>query len=662
MRLLPSLLLGLLLGVTSLNAQSFLQADTTFISCGGIFLDAGDSTGNYPSSSSTTTTICSDSNCLVVDFAQFKLSNNDVLEIYEGPNTAFPKIGTFAGTSSPGKIHSRNTCLTFVFTSDSSISDSGWSALVSCDTCPTPTMVKMKDSLVYGCNFTITDSDAGLPSGNYSHNENSILTICPSTNGFVEISFSQFQVELCCDLLRLFDGIDTTGQLLGSYAGFSKPPNNISTSGCLTFHFKSDGLINGTGWVSTAQCLLCPINPSASFSAIDSCNFIFFQDQSIAKPPVTYYWSFGDSTTSNLANPKHAYAGPGIYNICLTVTDSCGNSDTTCQNLNAPLTNAAFTATSSLNVASFNNQSSSDSLATWLWDFGDGDTSTLHSPTHSYASFGSYLVCLSVLGYCDTAIFCDTVDITCPKPSAAFSETSTLLKAVFINNSSTQSNANWFWTFGDGASSSAYQPVHNYSQAGTYNVCLITIDTCATDTFCDSITITCPMPTAKFNVHQNDSSIIFENVSSHSQVPIWHWTLGDGNSFNTKHPPQHIYSKNGTFKICLWVTDTCGSDSVCKNVTVNTYVGYEEVFSTGVRVYPNPSEGMLTIQIPEKIEGIQLVIIDLHGKTQIEFESGTNKGSRPIEFETTLNPGTYFLIAKSESQISTKKIIILPKQ
>lgn len=115
------------------------------------------------------------------------------------------------------------------------------------------------------CWGTMTDSDAGLPTGNYSHNEDLIFTICPTAPvGAITLTFTSFQVEQCCDLLRIFQGADTFGTLINSYSGFTIPPVQ-TVNGCVTLHFKSDGLINGTGWVMDWEINLAP-PPSPSIT------------------------------------------------------------------------------------------------------------------------------------------------------------------------------------------------------------------------------------------------------------------------------------------------------------------------------------------------------------------------------------------------------------
>lgn len=122
----------------------------------------------------------------------------------------------------------------------------------------------------------------------------------------------------------------------------------------------------------------------------------------------SYHWDFGDMTTSTAANPTHTYTMDGTYNVCLIASDCV--SDTFCTTITTcpEMLSAAFTSADTLTDATFTSMSAS--AVSYLWDFGDMNTSTAANPTHTYASTGLYTVCLTVWNLCgDSATACDTV-------------------------------------------------------------------------------------------------------------------------------------------------------------------------------------------------------------------------------------------------------------
>ncbi len=102
---------------------------------------------------------------------------------------------------------------------------------------------------------------------------------------------------------------------------------------------------------------------------------------------------------------------PGTYSACLAITDSCG-SDTLCQVISvcaAPV--AAFTS-NNVNLGTYDFTDASSPLpVTWFWDFGDGNTSTLQNPQHTYVANGIYTVCLLISDTCEADTICDTLNV-----------------------------------------------------------------------------------------------------------------------------------------------------------------------------------------------------------------------------------------------------------
>jgi PKD repeat protein len=126
--------------------------------------------------------------------------------------------------------------------------------------------------------------------------------------------------------------------------------------------------------------------------------------------PYAYAWSPSNGLSStSVANPMASPTGTTPYALQLTDANGCtSNSGDLVQILQNPTANFTFTA-NLLSVA-FTDQSTNGTG--WLWDFGDGQTSTLPSPTHTYAADGNYVVCLTVNpGTNCFASFCDTINV-----------------------------------------------------------------------------------------------------------------------------------------------------------------------------------------------------------------------------------------------------------
>ena len=158
--------------------------------------------------------------------------------------------------------------------------------------------------------------------------------------------------------------------------------------------FDISGCTGGGGGASpTANFTYSPATPTVGQT-------VSFTDTSTGSP--TYWsWNFGDSTTSTARNPTKTYATAGSYTVNLTVTNTSGSHSTsktvTVSSAGTPPT-ANFTwspASPTAGQAVSFTSTSTGSPTSFLWNFGDGGTSTTTSPSHTYASAGSYAATLT---------------------------------------------------------------------------------------------------------------------------------------------------------------------------------------------------------------------------------------------------------------------------
>lgn len=119
------------------------------------------------------------------------------------------------------------------------------------------------------------------------------------------------------------------------------------------------------------------------------------------KYSTNYLWNFGDGSTSTLFNPSHVFR-TGQYNVCLSVQDTAGCTNSVCNmqsfgNTGADCRTSITANSTSTLTATFTHSTLGVPPYNFLWNFGDGNTSNMAIPSHSYALQGRYPVSLRVI-------------------------------------------------------------------------------------------------------------------------------------------------------------------------------------------------------------------------------------------------------------------------
>ncbi|MFZ4059381.1 MAG: PKD domain-containing protein, partial [Ferruginibacter sp.] len=302
--------------------------------------------------------------------------------------------------------------------------------------------------------------------------------------------------------------------------------------------------------------------------------------------PVSWEWNLGDGTISYLQNPSVTYLLPGLYDISLKITDALG--------VEATLTRLAF-----INVAAqpsvsfsaspvvgchplavqFTDQSNPGTgfINLWQWDFGDGQTSTIQNPTHTFLNAGSYNITLRVrnnFGCISTLsrpnfIVADQ-GVTAGLNTGVYNSCITPTNVSFTNTSVFTGSANYLWSFGDGGTSTATNPVHTYNAPGTYSVQLIAITTAGCrDTITRTNLISFSNLEASFTSRDSVcklNSLALTNTTTPAPDSV-RWTFGDG-TFSTALSPAKTYVTPGIKIIKLYAYLNGCIDSMTKTVTV----------------------------------------------------------------------------------------------
>ncbi|MDD2982834.1 MAG: PKD domain-containing protein [Crocinitomicaceae bacterium] len=327
------------------------------------------------------------------------------------------------------------------------------------------------------------------------------------------------------------------------------------------------------------SCFLIAQSPNAQFTAsfTNICLGapIQFTNQSTAgsAPIVSYNWNFGNGNASTDQNPTYTYPAPGNYTVTLSVQASNGQADAEVKiayiTVN-PIPEPAFTisgngCTIPFSV-SFNNSTPHISGQTYLWNFGNGQTSSSQFPPNlTYSAVGNYNVSLTV-----SSLGCSK---TLTKPMLVSNYTADIISPVIIcrgqavtfTDNSTVGTTSWQWNAGNAGTSTLQNPTFTFPTAGTFSVTLSVQNAtsgCSATITKQIIVLPKPTPTLTANRTKGCSplQVTFTNTSA---AGTFVWYFGDGTSYVGQTPPPHTYTGNSMYSVKLVMTNANGcKDSI----------------------------------------------------------------------------------------------------
>jgi gliding motility-associated-like protein len=322
-------------------------------------------------------------------------------------------------------------------------------------------------------------------------------------------------------------------------------------------------------------------------------NFIALTSTVACRPPLTvnfqststgagtYDWDFGDGTPHGTGpNPSHTYTTYGSFYVLMTASNAlgCSNGVTKLQfvQIRAPevkITNLPAYGCAPYTFTPVISDSVVDGIASYAWDFGNGNTATGLVPPPQVYGFGIYKVTLTITsnGGC-TATDTGSVKVGSIKPTANFSAAPTTVcvgSTVNFTDLSTGGADQWLWDFGNGNFSSAQNTSYTYPAPGVYTVKLTAYNHGCFDVKTATNLITVNPPLSKFVYKvlcSNKTQYTFTDSSTGANS--WEWDFGDGSPhFFGATPPPHNYPN-------IAKTDTVvlkvGSASGCFNTSSQT--------------------------------------------------------------------------------------------
>lgn len=345
----------------------------------------------------------------------------------------------------------------------------------------------------------------------------------------------------------------------------SNTPPPVSKGGSSPVNIIQNGVITGT---------ILPLS---------GCTPLLVNFHNIIPNTISWFWNFGDGTTSTLENSTHSYVKDGTYDITMIAKNAVGKRDTIIYSkyihASGIITNFSFTQNSNCINTTLIFIDTSKNAISWLWNFGDGTTDTLKNPTHVYSGLGkNYTIQLTTSNadgcsgsmssnfsnVLDNPVVNASIYVVCNNQSVNFT-------------CSSSNSGSYQWDFGDGTTSTLKNPIHTYLTNGSFQVALkLNNSNGCTRNFSLPHPIVSQNPIADFTsaleVGCNSKSVQFTNSSKGTSLPLSShskWDFGDGSLTQWKENPEHAYSDPGTYQVKLFVNnDNKCIDSITKTINV----------------------------------------------------------------------------------------------
>jgi len=368
------------------------------------------------------------------------------------------------------------------------------------------------------------------------------------------VDFSSNDTAICKGATAVFTRLtNPSGFTYNWYFGEGAAGNNANTSVSHTYNNSGVFTVRLVVNDNRNSCKDTMIKPSyvrvgaptADFTGtpLSGCSplTVNFTDQSAAAAGtsiVSRTWYFGDGSVlpGNSTTPSHTYVSNGraTYTVSLVVTDNsnCRDSIAKIDVVSIIRPTAGFSAPTQAckkQPVSFTNTTTNFAVS-YVWDFGDGDSSILEHPTHTYDTAGLYsirLIAVNASGCADTI----TGNILINEVIAGFTMSDSVANCppLIVNFTNTTINgSSYAWDFGNGTHASIASPSTIYTLPGVYTVKLQASGNGCTDSATKTVTVNGPFGTFNYAPTSGCAPVTVQFSSTATNTQTYNWDMNNG--------------------------------------------------------------------------------------------------------------------------------------
>jgi PKD repeat protein len=284
---------------------------------------------------------------------------------------------------------------------------------------------------------------------------------------------------------------------------------------------------------------------------------------------LSYFWEFSNGFTSRISEPTILFQNPGKYDAMLTIT-LADSSKRIFEEKGivavGDLPDVAFSSSANQlclgDTLSLINQS--NNATSYIWDFGDGQSSVEKAPKHIYQTPGDYtitLVAISQYGCSNMRSADDLITVhEIPKLNYTTDKTTVCENDPQVSFKSSEGLSEYLWDFGDGAKSTEKNPSHKFQKEGKYTVSLtgVGMNGCISEHVKKNISFH-KLQKVDFalsdSVICSDQSVVFSNSTMMTDSIAW---MINGKHVSSKNDFAHIFENSGNHLLSLYHQDKFG--------------------------------------------------------------------------------------------------------
>ncbi|MCB9246603.1 MAG: PKD domain-containing protein [Flavobacteriales bacterium] len=415
--------------------------------------------------------------------------------------------------------------------------------------------------------------------------------------------------------------------------------------------------------------------PVASFNVNGNCNLEevqFTNESRIEIGRTGYRWDFGDGELARVANPTHAFTTPGSHTVKMVAVSEFGCEDSTTRTFNlneSPKADFTFSDPCNLSDIEFTRTGTLPAgNSIFEWDFNGQGSSTQENPKFNFSRVGVKHVSLKVSSEngCVDMITKEFVVKLQAQAEFVASDVCEGENVVFTNKSSVAAgNLDYLWRFGDGTTSNLTSPTHGFDlstsgETESFNVTLVAIvpGGCS-DSIAKVVTVNAASD-AGFDAVARGRELVISNQKTTNSEFIYNWRFGDGGR-SSSVTPSYWYTNvdQDEFEVCLSIINSsnCLSEN-CEMVTVDLLgVSDLDLLSDMVRVYPNPNNGLFTVQVKDAQNDLEIGVMNVQGELIRSVRPNDVSGTYEMDL-SDVSSGVYLIQVRNGNYASVNRITI----